>query len=351
MANLHNDIPLEDIQANPLEATKIVLPNVMFEPVLAIRLLLLRHTQPNRYSIAQSFMDHDEDRKTHSTEYWEHSVATVINPIVQSFSENKMDMSFEEASKAVGICEINNYEIYNVDRKTGYRAVLPVTSLMSHSCFPNCRPIINRSYPYDSRCVANVDISKGSEFTINYTHLTDPTSKRNKSLKQNWYFECSCSRCSDPNDAGSNLESVKCGECFNDEKKEQKGYLNRRNGKKDQTWEWECSSCGKIKEDEVVETLVKQLLEEKEGIELMNIPALIEFIRKSETILHTNHYILTTTRRWVIPLLCRPLRLPNEVDVRTNFPPEMYKEKIDMCQKQLGVLDICEPGMTKSRGK
>ena len=160
LSNLHNDVPLDEIKANPLEATQLMLPNVMFEPVLAIRLLLLRETDPNRYLIAQSFMDHDEDRKTANPDYWDHSVATVINPIVQSFVENKMEMSFEEASKAVGICEINNYEIYNIDRKTGYRAVLPVTSLMSHSCLPNCRPIINRNYPYDSRCIANVDIPK-----------------------------------------------------------------------------------------------------------------------------------------------------------------------------------------------
>ena len=83
----------------------------------------------------------------------------------------------------------------------------------------------------------------------------------------------------------------------------------------------------------------------------MNLPALMEFINKAETHLHVNHHILTTARRWVIPLLCRALRRPNEVDVRTSFPPEMYKEKINLCKKQLSVLDICEPGLTKSRGK
>ena len=339
---------MDEIKANPLDATQISLPNVMFEPVLAIRLLLLRETNPQKYSIAQSFMDHDEDRKTANLEYWEHSVTTVINPIVQSFLENNMDISFEEASKAVGICEINNYEIYNIDRRTGYRAVLPVTSLMSHSCRPNCRPIINRNYPYDSRCVANVDIPKGSDFTINYVHLTDPSPKRQKSLKHNWYFECSCSRCSDPNDAGSNLESIKCNECFKDEIDDGNGYLTRS---KDQTSEFVCNGCGKIIGDDDIESLVKQLQEEKEAIDLMDIQSLVHFIRKAENILHTNHHILTTTRRWIIPLLCRPLRLPTETDIRTSFPPELYKEKIDMCQKQLGVLDICEPGMTKSRGK
>ena len=53
----------------------------------------------------------------------------------------------------------------------------------------------------------------------------------------------------------------------------------------------------------------------------------------------------------VIPLMCRTLRGSNELEVKKNFTPEMYKDKIDMCMKQLKVLNICEPGLTISRGK
>ena len=37
-----HSFPLEDIRSNTSEITKVMLPNVMYEPVLAIRLLLLR---------------------------------------------------------------------------------------------------------------------------------------------------------------------------------------------------------------------------------------------------------------------------------------------------------------------
>ena len=352
LAGLHNDIPLAEIKANLTETTKIMLPNVMYEPVVTIRLLLLRNTEPNKYLIAQTLMDHNEERKTVSNEYWEHSMETVINPILQSFMSKSLviDISFEEVSKFVGICEVNNYEIYNIDNKTGYRAVLPVTSLLTHSCRSNCRPIIKRKYPYDNRCVANVDIPKGTELTINYTCTTDPPAKRISALKHNWYFECICTRCSDPTDIESNLEALKCTTCHNEENKETSGYLRRKTNYRDEESNWECDTCGQSKDNASIENMVEKLQKEKEGIDQLDIPALLDFIKKAETQLHVNHHVLTTTRRWVIPLLCRPLRIPNEVDVRTSFPLELYKEKIDLCQKQLNVLDICQPGLTKRRG-
>ena len=77
----------------------------------------------------------------------------------------------QEAARAVGIVEINNYEIKNPDRLTGFRAVFPVTSVMSHSCRPNCRPVVAKSPPFVNVVVASVDIPAGEELTINYVHL------------------------------------------------------------------------------------------------------------------------------------------------------------------------------------
>ena len=101
LATLNNDIPLEEIKANSTGATKIQLPNFVYEPVLAIRLLLLHQTQPDQYKIAQTFMDHEEERKTISPEYWKHSVSTVINPIVQSFQKNNSSFSIFLISSSV----------------------------------------------------------------------------------------------------------------------------------------------------------------------------------------------------------------------------------------------------------
>ena len=67
---------------------------------MGIRLLLLRQTEPHKFAIAQTFMDHDADRRR-DPEYWDHSVSTVITPIVESFGKNNIGVTFEEVCKAV----------------------------------------------------------------------------------------------------------------------------------------------------------------------------------------------------------------------------------------------------------
>ena len=54
---------------------------------------------------------------------------------------------------------------------TGVRALYPLTSILSHSCLPNCRPVMKKSAPFSNVCIASVDIDVGQELTINYVHL------------------------------------------------------------------------------------------------------------------------------------------------------------------------------------
>ncbi len=65
----------------------------------------------------------------------------------------------------------NLSQIFNSDRLSGYRGLYPLTSLLSHSCQPNCRPVISKTGRCGSRCIATVDIEAGEELTINYVHL------------------------------------------------------------------------------------------------------------------------------------------------------------------------------------
>merc|ERR1712117_497790 len=48
---------------------------------------------------------------------------------------------------------------------------------------------------------------------INYTAFITGTSFRRKKLFKNWYFKCSCDRCSDPTELGSHLSTVLCPKC------------------------------------------------------------------------------------------------------------------------------------------
>ena len=68
------------------------------------------------------------------------------------------------------------------------------TILYLISCAPNCRMLIQKTYPFKAVCKANRKILQGQEFTITYMNLLMPTFVRRKGLRENWYFECVCER-------------------------------------------------------------------------------------------------------------------------------------------------------------
>merc|ERR1719483_107549 len=141
-------------------------------------------------------MDHEQDRKNDENgEYWDHSCETVINPLLYAFNEVSLEQtSFDEVAKIVGITEVNNCEIFNQDGLSGIRGLFPITSLMSHSCVPNCRVVQLQAKPNQSYCLALNPIKSGEELRISYVNLLMPTYMRRRHLAENWYFDCICER-------------------------------------------------------------------------------------------------------------------------------------------------------------
>ena len=61
-----------------------------------------------------------------------YSSQTVIEPLMQALNKAGFTTSFDEVARVVGITEVNNCEIINLDGLTGVRGLFPITSLMSH---------------------------------------------------------------------------------------------------------------------------------------------------------------------------------------------------------------------------
>ena len=53
------------------------------------------------------------------------------------------EFTSEDVERAFGIAEVNNYELANKSGNCGVRGLLPLTSLLSHSCVPNSRLAIS----------------------------------------------------------------------------------------------------------------------------------------------------------------------------------------------------------------
>ena len=50
----------------------------------------------------------------------------------------------------------------------------------------------------------------GEEITIHYLSFVHGNIKRKNAMRNNWMFDCTCSRCQDPTEMGSYLSAIKC---------------------------------------------------------------------------------------------------------------------------------------------
>ena len=66
-------------------------------------------------------------------------------------------------------------------------------------------------------------LNPDEEITISYTSLMTSTRTRRRLLRDNWCFECSCTRCRDPTEMGSHLGSLRCQQCR--EEGEEQGWM------------------------------------------------------------------------------------------------------------------------------
>ncbi|EFO19192.2 MYND finger family protein [Loa loa] len=80
-----------------------------------------------------------------------------------------------------------------------------------HSCRPNTIYTCDGFVATLRGLTASVDLRNLSSAHYSYIDLINTTQQRRKLLKDTWYFECHCTRCSDPDDAL--LSSILCPNC------------------------------------------------------------------------------------------------------------------------------------------
>ncbi|XP_023321991.1 protein msta [Eurytemora carolleeae] len=115
----------------------------------------------------------------------------------------------EEIHHIVGVLMTNGFE--NDYNGTTARALYPTLSLASHSCIANLRHAV---VPGKQVALQAQDfIAKGTELCIRYTHLLQTSLKRRTQIKNSWYFDCTCARCTDPTEFGTLASSVYCPLC------------------------------------------------------------------------------------------------------------------------------------------
>ncbi|CAG5867160.1 unnamed protein product [Menidia menidia] len=126
-------------------------------------------------------------------EYWSHGrnqpSADFISQIFTIIKCNGFTISDQRGLQAVGV------------------GLFPNLCLVNHDCWPNCTAVLNHgnqsavsSALHSQRRIelrALGKIAEGEELTVSYVDFLNPSADRQKQLRDLFYFECTCKRCTE----------------------------------------------------------------------------------------------------------------------------------------------------------
>ena len=142
---------------------------------------------------------------------------------------------------------------------------------------------------------AQTDVPAGTEITISYTDTLAGNVVRRQTIKDLWYFLCSCERCTDTTELGTFISAVKCRMCAGNNCE---SYILPRDSQ-DMGSDWCCHLCTNIISNQTIVTLIKGLTSKvKEKFD--DLCSVRNLIANLEEFLHPNHFlILELKQKWV----------------------------------------------------
>ncbi|XP_068151523.1 SET domain-containing protein SmydA-8 isoform X2 [Drosophila tropicalis] len=307
--------------------------------ITPLRVLLAKEQQPERWEKEVAPMEHHEAERRENSDIW-HADCVNIAQYLRGPCKLAIRFSEELIMQVVGILEVNAFEARST---AGYplRCLYPYTGILAHNCVPNTARSIYPSENYKIRLYAMVDLEANQQLQHSYTYTLDGTAQRQKHLLEGKYFKCRCQRCLDPSEMQTHFSSLKCGQCT-------EGYLLARNPTDTDT-SWHCRSCDNSNSNEEVQRTLNALQAEVNGVQSLEMGAkrLEEserLLRKYKSLLHPLHYIAIGLKQLLIEMYGR-VQGYEMVQLNDNH----LERKSELCRDVLKVLNIFEPGLSRSR--
>ena len=325
--------------------------------LLPLRLLLLQRSHPAQAALTARLMDHEEERRGSAD--WHTTERTVVARLCRA----EPSFNPDQVRRALGVLEVNCYEVVNRGG-AGMRACYPIGSLLSHCCVANSTHVWTEEPPWTNTCIATVDLAAGEEVLTSYQQPTMCTLRRRSELAAGWYFSCTCHRCLDPTELGSHMNTLICPDCAQptllpSPARHIPQWRNHPPGPppERELWpqtvkahleEWTCP-CGHTLFSAKVRAVVDNLLEKVKSLattDRYNVPAWLALEEEVSRLVHPQHEVRCEIAKWLVPILARAPGTPT-----TAFPDHQVRMKLDLAQALLAVLQIVEPGYSKSRAK
>ncbi|XP_050101373.1 SET domain-containing protein SmydA-8 [Anopheles aquasalis] len=311
---------------------------VQLDCITPLRMLLAKEANPERWEREIAPMEYHDDKRREGANW------KVDDHNIVSFLRNACGLadrfSVELIQQVIGVLDVNAFEGRTCN---GYsvRGLYPQLAIMAHSCVPNVVHSIHPSEAFRLEARVAVDVAEGEKLYTTYTYTLTGTVARQAILKASKFFTCMCPRCVDPTELGTHFSSLLCNKCV--------GGIIISSNPLDENAEWKCGDCGFKTSGAAVQKAILTMHNELDELACLEydagrLEAYEGLYKKFRSVLHPRHFINTSIRHSLIELYGR---IPGYEMV--ELPDVLLERKVDLCRDVLRVLDVVEPGLSRSR--
>jgi hypothetical protein len=136
-----------------------------------------------------SLMGHDQLQQRHVKE--QHALLAK-EALQKPFIAQQTDLTVDELIHYLNVFKSNNFSIDDTDMFAIGEGTYPIAALFNHSCRPNAVVMFDGAL---ASIHAIEDIEPHTEITIAYVDAAHSRSFRQKSLREKYFFDCTCERC------------------------------------------------------------------------------------------------------------------------------------------------------------
>lgn len=314
------------------------------DALLALKILLLQRKNPKKFKILME-MESNERNRLLTFNFKE--AEDRINYLEENFlkplkkaEEKSGQVILPEKDKKIlhkifGVIETNAMYI-SLATGTEICGLYSTGCLLEHSCIPNCGYRFDMKNGFKIIVEAARDIKAFEHLTTTYSHILWSTQLRQQHLKDAKYFTCSCDRCKDPSELGTNFSTLRC--MGSDEAPCNGLQLPTDPISKD--CEWACNKCPMKISNEHVSFLTGRMNDEIEvTMSSSTSPKVLEeLIEKLSQFLHPTHYHMFTLKYALVQLYGSHKDSPI-----SSLSKEILLKKLSMCNELLQVVQVLDP--------
>ncbi|KAJ8982545.1 hypothetical protein NQ317_005547 [Molorchus minor] len=295
-----------------------------------LRCLLLKEYNPIVWEEILKLESHLKDRR--NTPIWRKHMVTVERILREINFITEDDLKNELVQEVCGILDVNSFEVRPIQCSSGIitnpevqclRGLYLNASLMAHDCIGNTHLSVDDDFVLTIH--ASVDIPEKTPIFFNYSNVLQGNLDRKEHLREGKYFTCSCARCTDPTELGTELSSLICHVCS-------KGLIRPQNTAQN----WKCCECQKTFRDALINRTVEEGRRRIEDADPSNVKGIENLLEKLLQTFHPNHYLILELKQNLIGLY---LRLPPK--------KQHLSRRIVLCQGLLEVLSKVEIGLSR----